>query len=81
MTGFNALCTHYNLDHCFKHEPTATTKFVLTLFVIFVLLQTFYLRKLKPPARLHLTLIGLGEELHLSLRLAPRHAPWLDQGG
>jgi len=78
---FNTLSTHWALDHCFKHNPTALTNFILTLFIAFLLLQSFYLRNLKLSARLHLTLIGLGEELHLSLRLAPRHAPWLDQGG
>jgi len=58
----------------FKHEPTAITNFVLTLFIAFVLLQSFYLRNLKPPRRIHLTLIGLGDELHLSLMLNANHA-------
>jgi len=78
---FNILSTHWALDHCFKHEPTAITNFILTLFIVFVLLQSFYLRNLKPPLRLHLTLIGLGNELHLSLISRPNHAPWLDKGG
>ncbi len=78
---FNTLCTHWSLDHCFKHEPTAITNFVLTLFIAFVLLQSFYLRNLKPPRRRHLTLIGLGDELHVSLRFNAIHAPWLDKGG
>jgi hypothetical protein len=79
--AFNTLSTHWALDHCFKHEPTAITNFLLTLFIAFVLLQSFYLRNLKPPCRFHLTLIGLGEELHLSVRLATHYAPWLDKGG
>jgi hypothetical protein len=78
---FNTLSTHWALDHCFKHEPTAITNFVLTLFIAFILLQSFYLRNLKPPRRLYLTLIGLGDELHLTLRLGTHHAPWLDKGG
>jgi hypothetical protein len=78
---FNMLSTHWALDHCFKHEPTAITNFVLTLFIAFVLLQSFYLRNLKPPRRSHLTLIGLAIELHLSLVVRANHAPWLDQGG
>ena len=78
---FNTLSTHWALDHCFKHEPTAITNFVLTLFIAFVLLQSFYLRNLKPPRRIHFTLIGLGNQLHLSLMLNANHAPWLDQGG
>jgi len=79
--AFNTLTTHWALDHCFKHEPTAITNFVLTLFIAFVLLQSFYLRNLKPPRRRHLTLIGLSGELHLSLVLHANHAPWLDKGG
>jgi hypothetical protein len=78
---FNTLSTHWFLDHCFKHEPTAIVNFVLTLFIAFVLLQSFYLRNLKPPRRKHLTLIGLGDELHLSLKLNVIHRPWLDKGG
>jgi hypothetical protein len=79
--AFNTLCTHWALDHCFKHEPTAITNFILTLLIAFVLLQSFYLRNLKPPLRMHLTLIGLGNELHLSLMTRKNHAPWLDKGG
>lgn len=79
--AFNTLSTHWALDHCFKHEPTAITNFILTLFITFVLLQSFYLRNLKPPRRFHLTLIGLGDELDLSVRLCTHHAPWLDKGG
>jgi hypothetical protein len=78
---FNTLSTHWALDHCFKHEPTAITNFVLTLFIAFVLLQCFYLRNLKPPLRKHLTLIGLAKELHLSIMVRAKHAPWLDKGG
>jgi len=78
---FNTLATHWALDHCFKHEPTAITNFVLTLFIAFVLLQSFYLKNLKPPIRTYLTLIALGDELHLSLVARTKHAPWLDKGG
>jgi hypothetical protein len=78
---FNTLSTHWALDHCFKHDPTAIVNFILTLFIAFVLLQSFYLRNLKSPCRIHLTLIGLADELHLSLTLLKTHAPWLDQGG
>ena len=77
----NTLSTHWALDHCFKHEPTAILNLVLTLFIAFVLLQNFYLRNLKPQRRLHLTLIGLGDELHLSLILIATRAPWLDKRG
>jgi len=76
---FNTLATHWALDHCFKHDPSAIVNFILTLFIAFVLLQSFYLKNLKSPRRIHLTLIGLAYELHLALLKA--RAPWLDQGG
>jgi hypothetical protein len=79
--AFNTLSTHWALDHCFKHEPTAITNFVLTLFIAFVLLQSFYLRNLKPPCRVRFTLIALANELHLGLILMTFRAPWLDRGG
>ena len=78
---FNTLSTHWAMDHCFKHEPTAIVNFVLTLFIAFVLLQSFYLRNLKPQRRIHLTLIGLSNELHLSVMLLKTQSPWLDRGG
>jgi len=78
---FNTLSTHWSMDHCFKHEPTAIVNFVLTLFIAFVLLQSFYLRNLKPQCRIHLTLIRLSSELHLSVVLMTAPASWLDRGG
>jgi hypothetical protein len=78
---FNTLSTHWALDHCFKHQPTAILNFVLTLFIAFVLLQSFYLRNLKPQRRLHLTLIGLADQLHLSVICITTPAPWLNKGG
>ena len=78
---FNTLSTHWALDHCFKHEPSAIVNFILTLFITFVLLQSFYFRNLNPRRRTHLTLIGLATELHLSLALLKTRAPWLEKGG
>lgn len=78
---FNTLTTHWSLDHCFKPEPTAILNFILTLFIAFVLLQSFYLRNLKPPCRARFTLIGLANELYLGLTLMISRAPWLDRGG
>jgi hypothetical protein len=78
---FNNLSTHWSLDHCFKHEPTAILNFILTLLIAFVLIQSFYLRNLKPQRRTQMTLIRLGSELHLSLALTTTHAPWIDRGG
>ena len=78
---FNTLSTHWALDHCFKHDPIAIVNFILTLFIAFVLLQSFYLRNLNPQRRIHLTLIALSDELHVSVILVARSAPWLDKGG
>ena len=74
---FNTLVTHWSLDHCFKHEPTAILNFVLTLFIAFVLLQSFYRGNLKPELRAHLTLIGLAMELYLGVVTMTRCASWV----
>jgi len=78
---FHTLATYWSLDHCFKHEPTAILNFILTLFLAFVLLQSFYWGNLKPQRRTHLTLIALSQELHLSVILMDLAAPWLERGG
>ena len=73
---FNTLSTHWALDHCFKHDPTAIVNFVLTLFIVYVLLQCFWRRNLKSAARTHWsTLISLAEELYRCLQ-QPCRAPW-----
>ena len=55
---FNTLSAHWGLDHCYKHDPAAIVNFTLTLFIVFVLLQCFWLRNLKLPRRRRLTLIA-----------------------
>ena len=73
---FNTLSAHWGLDHCFKHDPTAIVNFVLTLFLVYVLLQCFWQRNLKAPLRALIgTLLGLAEELCRSLGGEVR-APW-----
>ena len=78
---FHSLATYRSLEHCFRHEPTAILNFILTLFIAFVLLQSFYLGNLKPQRRAHLTLIGLAFELGLGLAAMDNPAPWLKRGG
>jgi hypothetical protein len=78
---FHTLATYWSLDHCFKHEPTAILNFILTLFIAFVLLQSFYLGNLKPQRRAHLTLIGVAVELSFGLAAMDDFAPWLTRGG
>jgi hypothetical protein len=71
---FNTLSTHWGLNHCYKHDPTAIVNFTVTLFIVFVLLQCFWLRNLKPQRRAHLTLIALAREIDLGL--IGCRAPW-----
>jgi hypothetical protein len=78
---FHTLATYWSLDHCFKHEPTAILNFILTLFIAFVLVQSFYLGNLKPQRRAYLALIGVAAELSFGLATMDVPAPWLKRGG
>lgn len=76
---FNTLSMHWGLDHCFKHAPAAIVNFVLTLFLVYVLLSCFWQRNVKAPLRAAIgTLLGLAEELQRSLGPEVR-APWYPQ--
>lgn len=72
--SFNTLSTHWGMDHCFKHTPSAIVNFLLTLFIVYALLQSFWLRNLKPAVRVGLTLIGLARELDRAV--VGCRAPW-----
>jgi len=78
---FHTLAAYWSLDHCFKQEPAAILNFILTLFIAFVLLQSFYLGNLKPQRRAPQTLISLALELFLGLVVMNTLAPWLTRGG
>jgi hypothetical protein len=71
---FNTLATHWGLNHCFKHAPEAITNFLLTSFIVYAMLQSFWRRNLKPAAWADLTLIGLARELDRGL--VGCRAPW-----
>jgi hypothetical protein len=74
--GCTPLATPWGLDPCFQHAPAAIVNFVLTLFLVDVLLQCFWQRNLEAPLRAVIgTLMGLGEESRRSLGSAVR-APW-----
>ena|SRR5579863_5873838 len=75
---FNTLSRSWGLDHCFKHTPRAILNFVLTILVVHVLLQSFYIRNLKPTRRTGLPLIGLARELFAGWVAAGRILPWLE---
>jgi len=75
--NFNTLVNDWPLNHCFKHDPTAILNFVLTLFIAFILIQSFYHRNLKAALRGQFTtLISMAEELHGSLTKGDLRAPW-----
>jgi hypothetical protein len=74
---FNTLATHWGLDHCFKHTAEAIVNFLLTSFIVYALLQSFWRRNLKPTAWGDLTLIGLARELDRGL--VGCRAPWAGQ--
>jgi hypothetical protein len=78
---FHTRVTYWSLDHCFKHDPVAILNFVLTLFIAFMLVQSFYYGNLKPQRRFHWTLIGLAMELHLGLVTMDISAPWISSRG
>ena len=71
---FNTLATHWGLDHCFKHTATAIVNFLLTSFIVYALLQSFWKRNLRPAPGAELTLIGLARELDRSV--VGCRAPW-----
>lgn len=71
---FNTLAAHWGLDHCFKHAAAAIVNFLLTSFIVYAMLQSFWLRNLKPAWRAGLTLIGLARELDRGL--VGSQAPW-----
>jgi hypothetical protein len=75
---FNTLSQSWALDHCFKHTPRAILNFVLTIFVVYVLLQTFYQQNLKPARRVGMTLIALALQLYAAWVNAGRILPWRD---
>jgi hypothetical protein len=72
--GFNVLSTHWGLDHCFKHTAEAIVNFLLTAFIVYAILQSFWQRGLKPTFRAGLPLIGLARELDRSV--VGCEAPW-----
>lgn len=74
--AFNTLGRSWALDHCFKHSPRAILNFVLTIFVVYVLLQSFYQRNLKPVRRVGLTLIALAMQLYAAWVEARRPLLW-----
>lgn len=59
--GFNELVSHWAMDHCFHHHPTAIMAVLLILAMAFALTTVFFGRNLKPELkfRLNLTRVAL----------------------
>ena len=74
---FETLVKHWSLNHCFKHDPTAILNFLLTLFIAYVLLQSFYQRNMKPELRSRFTLIAIAVELTIGVAAPHCVAPWV----
>ena len=74
---FHQLATYWNIDHSFKHDPKAILNFILTAFISFILIQSFYFRNLKIQVRRKLSLIAFALELLMSLADKGFSAPYL----
>lgn len=74
---FNVLVKHWHMDHCYKHEPNAIIAFLLTLFISFILVQSFYHLNLKRSVRDRFTTIAITLQLYGSLGENSFIAPWL----
>lgn len=70
--AFNELCTHWHLDHCFKHEPNAITAVLLILALAFLLTYLFYERNLNFAVRRQFTRSELAQRLREDLALLDR---------
>ncbi len=74
---FNDLVNRWFMNHCFKHHPTAILNFLLTLFVAFVLIQSFYKLNMKSQMRARFSLISIATQLFISLVACNFIAPWI----
>jgi len=74
---FNVLVNHWHMDHCYKHGSGAIVTFLLTLFIAFILVQSFYHLNLKRFARDRFTIIAITRQFYGSLGLNSFIAPWL----
>ncbi|MEA3272720.1 MAG: transposase [Patescibacteria group bacterium] len=73
---FNVLVKHWYMDHCYKHEPNAIIAFLLTLFLSFIFVQSFYHLNLKKPIRDRFAIIAITRQLYGNLGQASFIVPW-----
>ena len=62
--GFGELTQHWNLNHCYRHNPNAMLALLITLFITFALTTVFFQRNLKPAMRIGKTRIHLARLLY-----------------
>ncbi len=74
---FNVLANHWHMDHCYKHDPNAIIAFLLTLFIAFVFVQSFYHLNLKKAVRDRFAIIAITRQFYGSLGQKGFIAPWL----
>jgi len=74
---FNVLANHWHMNHCYKHEPNAIIAFLLTLFIAFIFVQSFYHLNLKKIKRDRVAIIAITRQLYGSLGRNSFIAPWL----
>ncbi len=74
---FNVLVKHWHMDHCYKHEPNAIVAFLLTLFIAFIFVQSFYHLNLKKPVRDRFAIIAITLQLYGDIKQNSFIAPWL----
>lgn len=76
--NFNDLVNNWEMNHCYKHDPTAIINFILTLFITFVLMQSFQLRDLKPQVRKLFSRIAIAAQFVAGIALENFTAPWIE---
>ena len=74
--GFNELSTLWHMDHCFRHDPTATEGLLLTLAAAFLLTSLFYERNLKAGEQRPRTRLALAARLREEFALLAGATVW-----
>jgi len=74
---YNDLVNNWSMDHCFKHHPIAIINFLLTLFIAFILIQSFYKLNMKEQMRGRFALISIATQFLTALTASDFIAPWI----
>ncbi len=74
--GAGELVSHWNMDHCFKHDPVAIEAFLLTLAWAYSLFHAFVARNLNHLLRRRYSLIAIARSFYKNLDRTPDEQPW-----